>query len=114
MQLLLTSTAAMSLVCSGTELGLSKGRTETVPFEISYRVDVDGSRWSVEPCDEVKKIRSRESALLILYEGSNPRLNMHARTTLDLISGAFEDRLLMGRYGFIRRGRCEEAAGKKL
>jgi hypothetical protein len=102
---------AFNLVCSGTmrsgPLGLALPEAGGAPFEITYRIDVDGRTWCSDRCDETEAVVRITGSEIVLRELNNPAGGSFVN--VDLASGHFTDTLIVGNTATLRSGTCERA-----
>jgi hypothetical protein len=103
---------AFNLVCTGTErtgpLGLAIPEHHAVPFEISYRVDLDLRRWCSDACAEVEALGDVVLARILLRDRHWPE-GSHV-IIFDPATGRLTDTLNQGNRMVLRHASCTRAA----
>lgn len=106
---------AFNLACTGTEragpLGLSVPDNAATPFEISYRIDLDGRRWCSDACRQTEEVGGIVLARILLRDDHSPE-GSHV-IIFDPASGVLTDTLNQGDRMVLRRATCtrEEFTG---
>jgi hypothetical protein len=104
--------AAFNLVCAGTlrtgPIGLALPESGGTPFEITYRIDLDGGRWCSDECDTIEPVALVLDGQIVLRELYTP-----AGSSVIMISPAtrrFTDTTIAGDTATLRSGVCVAGA----
>ena len=108
----LQAALAFNLACTGTEragpLGLALPDSAAVPFEISYRVDLDLRRWCSDACTETEAVGGIVLARILLRDRHFPE-GSHV-IIFDPATGVLTDTLNQGDRMVLRRATCTREA----
>ena len=109
---ILQAALAFNLACTGTEragpLGLSVPDRAEVPFEISYRIDLDARRWCSDACAGTEELGGIVLARILLRDRHSAD-GSHV-IIFDPASGVLTDTLNRGDRMVLRRATCRREA----
>jgi len=109
---LLQAALAFNLACTGTEragpLGLALPESAATPFEIDYRIDLDGRRWCNDACDRTEALGGIVLARILLRDDHSPE-GSHV-IIFDPATGTLTDTLNQGNRMVLRHATCRREA----
>lgn len=104
----LQAALAFNLACTGTEqagpLGLSVPNSAAIPFESSYRIDLELRRWCRDACEATEAVGDILFARILLRDRHAPE-GSHV-IIFDPATGALTDTLNEGNLMVLRHATC--------
>ena len=101
--------AAFNLICSGTlrsgPVGLALPEQDGEPFTITYRIDLDSSRWCSDACDTVEPLASIFEGQILLRDRHDPGASNVV--TIFPAQRRFTDTTVEGNTATLRSGTCQ-------
>lgn len=109
--LALQAALAFNLVCTGTEragpLGMALPESGSVPWEVSYRIDLDLRRWCSDACAETEAVGDILFARILLRDRHGPE-GSHV-ITFNPATGRLTDTLNHNDRMVLRHATCSRA-----